>query len=40
MIAIRVAVAHGADVGLTAEVRDLFGNDWWSVFVPSVAPVL
>ena len=34
MIAIRVAVAHGADVALTADVTDPCGDDWWSVFVP------
>jgi len=34
MIAIRIAAEHGADVGLTAEVRDVLGDDWWSVFIP------
>jgi hypothetical protein len=38
MIAIRVAVADGADVGLAAEVTDPFGDDWWSVFVPDRIP--
>ena len=38
MIAIRTAVAHGLDVALTAEVRDPFGDDWWSVFVPDRIP--
>jgi len=35
MIAIRVAVEGGADVGLTAEVREDPDEDWWSVFVPN-----
>ncbi len=34
LIAIRVAVAHGADVAVTAEVTDPLGDEWWSVFVP------
>lgn len=38
MIAIRVAMAQGADVGLKAEVRDPFGDDYWSVFVPDRTP--
>ena len=38
MIAIRAAVAHGADVGLTAQVTDPLGDDWWSVFVPDRVP--
>ena len=39
MIAIRTAVAHGADVGLKAEVSDPFGDDWWTVFrIPGADP--
>jgi hypothetical protein len=38
MIAIRVATEHGADIGLAAEVRDVHGDDWWSVFVPDRIP--
>ena len=34
MIAIRVATDHGADVTTEAEVTDVRGGDWWSVFVP------
>lgn len=38
MIAIRVAVERGADVGLGAEVRDPRGDAWWWVFVPDRIP--
>jgi hypothetical protein len=38
MIAIRVATERGADVSLAAEVRDVRGDDWWSVFVPDRVP--
>ncbi len=38
MIAIRVAVERGADVGLAAEVSDHVGGDYWSVFVPDRIP--
>lgn len=31
-------MAQGADVGLKAEVRDPFGDDYWSVFVPDRTP--
>ena len=38
MIAIRIAVECGADVGLAAEVSDHVGGDYWSVFVPDRIP--
>jgi len=38
MIAIRVAVEQGNDVGLRAEVSDHLGGEWWSVFVPDKIP--
>ena len=38
MIAIRFAAERGADIGLAAEVRDVRGDDWWSVFVPDRIP--
>jgi hypothetical protein len=38
MIAIRVAVERGVDVGLAAEVSDPDGGDYWTVFVPNRIP--
>jgi hypothetical protein len=38
MIAIRVAVERGFEVGLAAEVIDHDGGDYWTVYVPDKVP--
>jgi hypothetical protein len=38
MIAIRVAVERGFEVGLAAEVSGHVGGDYWTVYVPDKIP--
>lgn len=38
MIAIRTAMAAGADIELSGQASGIAGEDWWSVFVPYRIP--